>query len=70
MNRPRSDFTGNATSRVKCTQCGARHGKRWRRPGWCLTCDLIDRGQQGDSVEAIAGALGLPPFLISELLEG
>ena len=70
VNRPRSDFTGNLTQRVKCKRCGEKHSERWRRPGWCLPCDLIDRGRQGESVEAIATRMQLPPFLIEEFLEG
>ena len=66
---PLADHSFKSSSTyLKCENCGDRHSYRWRRPGWCLACDLIDRGQQGESVQQIAERMQLPPFLIGEFL--
>ena len=59
---------GQTGGKVRCEGCGARHIKRDKRPGWCLTCDLRDRHQAGYSVEGIAEYADLPAWLVEAVL--
>ncbi len=52
------------SSKRKCVTCGVQHHNRHRRPGWCLTCDILDRAERGVAVAEIAAIMELPDFLI------
>ena len=70
--RPAGTTFGNldvqVTARPKlCGECGAKHYPRWRRPGWCIECDIRDRLASGVSPEKVAIALDLPVFLVEAL---
>lgn len=68
--RPGGDFPGlDRARRKRCTECKALHIHRDRRPGWCLTCDLMDRYRRGESPEALADRFDLPRFLVREVVK-
>ena len=54
-----------AASRRPCRQCGTPHSFRWRRPGWCLPCDLVDRKRARWSSYRIAEYVDLPVALVA-----
>ena len=45
---------------VKCRQCDAKHVERHRKPGTCLTCDILGRLDSGQSVGGLRGSYAPP----------
>ena len=66
----KTDPFKSLSRKAKCSECGVSHFVRQRRPGWCLTCDIRDCHDKGQSVAVIAVSLDLPRFLIEATVQG
>lgn len=55
--------------KAKCRTCDESHIIRKRRPGVCLTCDMLQRHADGETPKRIAARFDLPRFLTTELLQ-
>ncbi len=62
------DLRAETATYSKCTECGAKHLERPRRPGWCLQCDIEDQHGAGATPYQIAAGLDLPTFLVRDVL--
>jgi len=54
---------------IRCKRCSRRHIERWRRPGWCLECDVHDRHAAGGSVRDLATYFDLPRYVVEGVLQ-
>lgn len=54
---------------IRCRKCQRKHVERWRRPGWCMPCDVRDRHEAGGTVEDIATYVDLPDYVVEAVLQ-